>query len=127
MELARYRGNKPLQLGTIAARQGIPLKYLRQIMALVTRSGVVRTIRGAGGGYVLARPAAKIPLSELYYMLQGPMEPEKKKDEPDGVILELWNELIQSMDNVLGSKSLQDLVERQEELEHSSDSSMYHI
>ncbi len=126
MELARYRGNKPLQLGAIAEHQGIPLKYLRQIMALVTRSGVVRTIRGAGGGYVLARPASKITLSELYYMLQAQVAPEKKKEEPDGVILELWDELIESIDNVLSSRNLQDLIDRQEELERSS-GGMYHI
>lgn len=127
MELARHEGREPLQLGTIAERQGIPLKYLRQIMTLVTRSGYVRTIRGAGGGFVLARSPAGISLSELYSLLEGPIEFNKTGDEPEGVILELWKEMAESLEELLVNRSLQDLVDRQEELERSGRGTMYYI
>ena len=64
-----------LQVGEIAARQAIPERYLEQMMTSLRRGGILRSIRGARGGYQLAKPADQIPLSEVIDCLEGEAHP----------------------------------------------------
>lgn len=59
IELAQHQGDRPLQLKTIAERQNISIKYLEQLMGVLRSAGFIRSVRGAKGGYVLARPPLK--------------------------------------------------------------------
>lgn len=75
LELAgvEARGER-LHVGEIAARQAIPERYLEQMMASLRRGGLVRSVRGARGGYLLARPAAQITLADVISCLEGKTE-----------------------------------------------------
>ena len=73
IELAQHEGKRPLQLKLIAERQGISVKYLEQLMSMLRASGVVRSIRGSKGGYILARAPEQIKLSEVFRCLEGPV------------------------------------------------------
>ena len=55
IDLARYSGQEPVTISSIAARQNISERYLEQIVALLKKGGLVKSIRGASGGYVLAK------------------------------------------------------------------------
>lgn len=75
MELAgvEARGER-LQVGEIAARQAIPERYLEQMMTSLRRAGFVRSVRGARGGYLLAKPATEISLADAINCLEGEAE-----------------------------------------------------
>ncbi|MFZ9567023.1 MAG: Rrf2 family transcriptional regulator, partial [Vulcanococcus sp.] len=72
MELADLAASgERLQVGEIAARQAIPERYLEQMMTSLRRAGILRSIRGARGGYQLAKAAEQIRLSEVIRCLEG--------------------------------------------------------
>ena len=55
IDLARYSEKEPVSIGSVAARQGISERYLEQLVALLKKAGLVKSIRGASGGYVLEK------------------------------------------------------------------------
>jgi len=66
-----------LQVSAIASRQGIPERYLEQMMTTLRKGGLLISSRGHKGGYQLARPAAEIRLSEVLDCLEGASEPQQ--------------------------------------------------
>ena len=77
IDLARYSETEPVSISSIAARQEISERYLEQLVALMKKAGLVKSIRGASGGYVLARPAAEISVGDVLRALEGSLEPVK--------------------------------------------------
>lgn len=73
IDLAYHEGRGPQAINAIAERQGMPEQYLEQLIALLRRRGLVRSVRGAQGGYLLARPAKDITMQELMDTLEGPI------------------------------------------------------
>jgi Rrf2 family protein len=72
LELATfYAKNEPLQIREIAALQHIPSRYLEQLLATLRRKGLIKSIRGAKGGYILAREPGKITLLEALECMEG--------------------------------------------------------
>ncbi len=71
LELAMAEGKACAQAKEIAAAQGIPEDYLRQLLALLKKAGIVESARGSQGGYVLKRPASEIEVSEVIECLEG--------------------------------------------------------
>ena len=65
----------PTSLKTVAAAEGLPLAYLERIAALLKRAELVRSTRGAHGGYVLARPAEEITMDRVVLALEGAIAP----------------------------------------------------
>jgi Rrf2 family protein len=119
LELALEYGNAPLQIKTIADREDISNKYLEQLIAMLKAAGLVRSIRGPRGGYLLAKPPAEIQLKEVFVTLEGPMVPAECLDHPefcprcmDCVTRDIWQELQNAIDGVLESVTLADLVEK---------------
>ncbi|MCU0915949.1 MAG: Rrf2 family transcriptional regulator [Planctomycetes bacterium] len=119
IELAQHEGKRPLQLRTIADRQGISVKYLEQLMSLLRSAGFVRSVRGSKGGYILARPAGEIPLSEVFRCLEGAVtttecteDEDYCKRSADCVARELWIEVEAAIHHVLSSVSLADMVKK---------------
>lgn len=119
LELATSQSASPLRLKIIAERQDISIKYLEQLMAILKSAGFIRSVRGARGGYILAKPANQIKLSEVFKALEGPVTPveclENKKycaRVADCVARQLWEEVQQAIMEVLQSITLQDLVNR---------------
>src|SRR4030042_4158023 len=73
LELADHFGKGPLQTRIIAENQDISVKYLEQLMAALKSAGLVRSQRGAKGGYILNQPPDKIKLSDVFDIFEGPV------------------------------------------------------
>jgi Rrf2 family cysteine metabolism transcriptional repressor len=119
LELAASQGKGPMQIKTIAQRQGISLKYLEQLMAILKSAGFVRSVRGAKGGYILAKKANQIKLSDVFNALEGPVTTVECVENEnycaraaDCVTRQVWAEVQQAIEKILQSMTLQDLVDR---------------
>lgn len=74
VDLATQPADKPVGLAAIAERQEIPLAYLEQIFARLKRAGVVKSVRGPGGGYRLARAAEELSIADIMLAADEPMK-----------------------------------------------------
>lgn len=123
IELAvHYGSGEPLQIKQISVQQHIPDRYLEQLLATLRRGGLVRSQRGAKGGYTLAREPWKITLLDVIACLEGLEAQPVDKDAdaranktPEGtVIFEIWQEARQAANAVLQKYTLQDLCDRRD-------------
>jgi len=119
LELAESAGKGPLQLRIIARRQDISVKYLEQLMAVLKSAGFVRSIRGAKGGYILAKPPDKIRLDKVFYCLEGTVttaecvEDEKYCQRAAGCAARIiWTQVHEAIEKVLEAITLQDLIDK---------------
>jgi len=131
LEIAAENKKKPVQIKFIAERQDISIKYLEQIVGTLKSSNLVRSIRGPHGGYVLAKPASEMKLSEIFLALEGVPVSVECLEHPqycarceDCVTRDLWMEMQDAMLGVLESKSLQDVVDK---LGKNGDNANYQI
>ena len=111
----------PTSVRDIAERTGLPQPYLEQILLALKGAGLVRSKRGVGGGYVLARDAEHIRLSEIVSAVEGPIslgdfgEPHQDgacDHEGQCVLLTVWHDVGRHMRNHLDSFTLADIVAR---------------
>ncbi|HGE71317.1 TPA: Rrf2 family transcriptional regulator [Candidatus Poribacteria bacterium] len=116
-ELALNYGKGSLLLKDIAKRQDISEKYLSKLIIPLKGAGLVNSIRGAHGGYVLAQDPNKISIKEIVDVLEGdisPVECVKNKSicdrSLDCPIRDVWCKLDRQISNTLESISLQDIV-----------------
>ena len=119
LELAENYGNGPLQLRVIAKDQNVSVKYLEQLMAMLKSAGIVRSVRGSKGGYILAKSPAQIKVSDCFECLEGSViTTECVEDKSycertnDCIARQLWTEVQNSVMGVLQSMTLQNLVDR---------------
>ncbi len=119
LELALEYGKKPLQIKAIADREDISNKYLEQLIAMLKSSGLVRSIRGPRGGYMLARPPAEIYLKDIFVTLEGPITPVECLEHSeycprctDCATRQIWDEIQNAIMDVLKSRTLKDLVDQ---------------
>jgi Rrf2 family cysteine metabolism transcriptional repressor len=122
IELAQNGGRKPLQLKIIAERQDISVKYLEQLMAVLRSAGFVRSVRGSKGGYLLAKAPNQIRMNEVLHRLEGTVstvECVENEDccsrSGDCAARYLWTQVENSIEQVLHSITLQDLVDKANE------------
>ena len=86
--LATHDGGRPVSLGTIAEAESLPLAYLEHLVQRLRRAGLVKSRRGARGGYSLARPATDISMAEVVGALEGEIVPiECITQEADGRVV----------------------------------------
>ncbi len=123
VDLAQSGGEGPVQAAQIAARQGIPEPYLDQLMAILSRSGFVRSRRGPQGGHILARLPEDISLDMVMDTLEGTAAPLDCLDEPSECTLSdtcaqrgVWHSVEEAVQKVLGSTTIGDLAHRQQQL-----------
>jgi len=124
LELAENDSGGPLQLRVIAKRQGLSVKYLEQLMAALKLAGFVRGLRGAKGGYILAKAANEITLGDVFTCLEGPVitsECVENEDyclrASDCVARGVWRQVQDAVRGILESTTLQDLVDRAKDKE----------
>lgn len=119
-DLARHGGGKPLALADIAERQSISLSYLEQLFAKLRRGGLVNSVRGPGGGYLLARSAERISISDIIMAVDEPVRATRcSPGQPVGcrgtpqrcVTHDLWEELGNQIYVYLASVSIADVIE----------------
>lgn len=130
MELsAHYNTGEPLQIRQIAAKQNIPDRYLEQLLATLRRAGLVRSQRGAKGGYLLTQEPWKITLLDIVNCIEGidsQSEPESTPKTTESLVVrELWQEVRQAAEALLQKYTLQDLAEKRD-AKHQMDI-MYYI
>ena len=133
LDMALYQTGSPIPLKEIARRQAIPVQYLEQLVSPLIKAGIVRSIRGAGGGVTLAKPPDQIKISQVIETLEGSMAPVKCVDDPRVcsrsdfcVIRDVWEEVRRATKQVLESTTVQDLAERHKE-KAKFKVPMYHI
>lgn len=115
MELARNIGGKPLSLKSIAKTNELSEHYLEQLVSPLRNAGLVKSIRGAYGGYVLASPPAEITAGDIIRVLEGPISPVEFEEEEDPAKRHLWLRIRDSITEVLDSTTLEDLIQYQDE------------
>jgi Rrf2 family cysteine metabolism transcriptional repressor len=110
MELARKKGVGPVSLKSIAEKHNLSEHYLEQLMAPLRNSGLVKSIRGAYGGYTLARGPAEITTGDIIRVLEGPISPVDFTEEDDPAKRALWINIRDSIADVLDSTTLEDMI-----------------
>ncbi|HJD24323.1 MAG TPA: Rrf2 family transcriptional regulator [Firmicutes bacterium] len=120
LDLAVHSGGGLVPLRDIAARQEISEKYLEQIMMLLNRAGLVRSVRGSQGGYALSRPAGEITVGDVLRTMEGSLAPVDCVAEGAAgcamagrcVTTEVWAKLKEAVDGVVDGITLADLADR---------------
>lgn len=120
VDLAKHSRGQPVALADIADRQGISLSYLEQLFAKLRRNELVNSVRGPGGGYLLARPAAETPISDIIKAVDEPLRATRcAPGSPRGctgaatrcLTHDLWDELSEQIHLFLSSVTLYDVAE----------------
>lgn len=131
LELASHHPKEsPLTVNEITASGEIPERYLDQILAVLRRAGIVQSLRGAKGGYLLAKEPWRITLLEVFCALEGggsrqtPKVAESVTIEKTAV-LEIWQEAQQASLGVLEKYTLQDLCQQRDARQQTNP--MYYI
>jgi len=120
LDLAQHLGQGPILVKDISRREEISGRYLEQILTPLKIAGLVRVIRGARGGFTLARLPSEITLIEIIQIMEGSTAPVECVDDAQicsrsdlCITREVWAEMKKAIDTVLESITLQDLLERQ--------------
>ena len=110
-DLAYHGSDRPVCVDEIGRRQRIPPRYLEQIFQRLRRAGLVRSKRGPGGGFQLARDAAEITLADVVLAVQGSViaRPGDGEAEPDECPCFVWDAIQASVEDALGARSIADL------------------
>ncbi len=133
LDLASHAGAGPVQAREIASRQAIPEQFLEQLLAALRRAEVVRSTRGAAGGYALASDPADITVGMVLRALSGRLVPPNLVELPAGsaapggeaaVVRGVWLQVRDAIRSVADRTTVADLLER---LEAGSSSYMMHI
>jgi Rrf2 family protein len=117
-----------LQVAEIAQRQGIPDRYLEQMLTSLRRANILRSIRGPKGGYQLARPPAEIRVADVLGALEGEGNPRTGTghDTPEyAVLISLEERLDQARREILEGSTLQQLLDQRDQLAQAQ--AMYFI
>lgn len=124
-DLAMHYGDNPVSLTTIAARQGVSVNYLEQLISPLRKAGFVRSVRGAQGGYLLNVSPEEITVKDVLVVLEGPLAPtDCVKDEQDSscdnadycVTRLIYEKMKESIDQVVSSITLKDMIDDHEKM-----------
>lgn len=123
LDLAVYSDGTPISLRDVAKRQGISDKYLEQIVTPLSRAGLVRSVRGASGGYLLTRRPEEYTVGDILRQVEGDLAPVECATDAEFcqrcnecVTVALWKEIHRAVSQVVDNTTLADLVERQKKL-----------
>jgi len=126
-ELALSYGQGPILMGKIAAEQGLSRKYLHALLTSLKKSGLVTSVRGAKGGYMLAKPPHEINLTEIIESLEGPLsivhcvrDQEKCPRSDECSVQPLWGALNAALEQTLSRFTLADLITNRQTLREIS-------
>ncbi|GAA0295223.1 Rrf2 family cysteine metabolism transcriptional repressor [Gracilibacillus halotolerans] len=109
IELAKNQGNGPLSLKTIANDNNLSEHYLEQLVAPLRNAGLVQSVRGAYGGYKLAKEPTEITAGDVIRILEGPITPVEGIENEEPAKQELWIRIRDAVKDVLDTTTLQDL------------------
>jgi Rrf2 family transcriptional regulator, cysteine metabolism repressor len=123
LDLAMAQKDEYVTIKSIAARQEISEKYLEQIITSLSRAGYVKSIRGAQGGYKLAKSAEEYTVGMILRLIEGSLVPVAcMEDKPNQcprsskcVTLDIWKQIEDAVNNVVDNITLSELVKKQQE------------
>ena len=126
----RFNLDDPLQIRQISQDQNIPDRYLEQLLSQLRKAGIVRSQRGAKGGYFLAREPWKLTVLEVLTCIEGDdLSPVFSRSPQDSVekitVQSLWQEAREAVRQVLLNRTIQDLCDRRDSQQQSE--LMYYI
>lgn len=134
IDLAINSRGEQVALYSIAERQNISVSYLEQVFSILRKSGLVNSIKGAQGGYILADNPADITVGKILRALEGSLsivdysnedvEIDKKSIEYC-LRVNLWEKINQSIDKVVDNITLEDLVEQYKDMNNSENLMFY--
>jgi Rrf2 family transcriptional regulator, cysteine metabolism repressor len=117
LELADAFGEGPVMMSSISRRQGLSRKYLHALLTALKDAGLVRSLRGAKGGYVLTRAPETIRVSEIFVAMEGTMalvdcvrDPSVCTRSKRCTARKMWKDVNDAMASVLENVSLSDLL-----------------
>jgi len=117
-EIARAYEKGPVNIKTISERQDVSVHYLEQILNILRRAGLIKSIKGPGGGYVLTKAPQEISIGEILEQLEGPIAITSCLDPREGCLRVdqcvahlLWKGLRFQIEEFLRKVTLADLVE----------------
>ena len=117
LELAQQFGEAPVLMSTLAQRQDLSRKYLHALLTALRSAGLVRSTRGPGGGFALARPPAQIKLSEVLHAVEGPLslgecvaDRRVCNRSKRCTARRVWQDLSGAIKDVLDNVTLEDMV-----------------
>ncbi|NQT46541.1 MAG: Rrf2 family transcriptional regulator [Candidatus Omnitrophica bacterium] len=121
LEIARHTDREPISIHDISRQQALSVSYLEQLLNKLRKAGLVKSVRGPKGGYLLSRQPKKIKISEIVTVLEGDIGPVfcvaggKKANFCDRLnkcaSKALWKKMRDAMMGVLESTTLGDLCE----------------
>jgi len=120
-DLASNSHGAPISLADVADRQEISLSYLEQLFSKLRKGGVVKSVRGPGGGYLLSRDATEVRISDIVLAVNEPLSTIRcvpgstegcKSDRSRCLTHDLWEELGNQIHLYLSSISLDDVCKR---------------
>lgn len=115
IELARKVGEGPISLKSVAEEKNLSAHYLEQLAAPLRNAGLIRSIRGAYGGYVLAKEASEITAGDVIRVLEGPITPVEGIEEEEPAQQALWLRIRDVVKEVLDTTTLEDLISYDDE------------
>jgi Rrf2 family protein len=135
VDLAMQRGVAPIQAKSIARRQGIPARFLEQVLHAMKKAGLVSSLRGAQGGYVLSKKPSELSVAEILEALDGPFLSVaglngqgslRRGTKSELLLSKVWARVDAAERDVLHAITVEDLASQQRQLEQQR-SPMYHI
>ena len=118
VDLAKHYDQGPVQIGDVARREGISVKYLEQLIIPLKKAGLLESVRGPKGGHMLARPPEEISVGEIIRVLEGGVSLTDCIENPDVcektnrcLTRMVWEEATQAMYEHLDASSLAKLIE----------------
>ncbi|MCJ8006930.1 cysteine metabolism transcriptional regulator CymR [Lederbergia wuyishanensis] len=125
IELAKRHGEGPISLKSIAQNHDLSEHYLEQLAGPLRNAGLVRSIRGAYGGYVLADEPAKITAGDIIRVLEGPISPVEGIENEEPAKRELWMRIRDAVKDVLDNTTVEDLANHSDD--GTPDAYMFYI
>ena len=131
LALHQQEGRVPIQ--AVARRQGIPQRYLEQVLLLLKRAGFLESKRGAAGGYALVRPPGELSVGDVLRAVDGRVAPPEgagrshgQGKERDADVAALWQEVADAVGVVIDRTTFADLADRAR-ARRSPHRAVYHI
>ena len=117
-QLAIYKNEGPVSLKTIASKQNISEQYLEQIFSSLKKSGLVKSVRGAQGGYLLVKEPKDITVGDILIVLEGPvslsdcvLDEDVCENSGKCVTKVVWEKMKKGIEDVINSITLQDMID----------------
>ncbi len=127
IELAKRVGEGPISLKTIANEKELSEHYLEQLVPPLRNACLVKSVRGAYGGYMLAKDAKDITAGDIIRILEGPITPVEGIEDEEPAKQALWIRVRDAVKNVLDTTTLDDLSKFDEEDQQGQDPYMFYI